>query len=210
MANPNKTKAEILQELESIKGLLLEEDDIPILQTVDEDLSAPLLQDMLAPEPLPQAIVPPVHTTHPSVLPGQTSLFGDEETPQPTAIKEPKAPPVESPAPPTPSPYTTKTKPVSTAFARPLTKASGENPFLPQHIRDRLRGNNPPPLFEFEAAKKIVSATRGLVSPTPKTRQGLINEVIASIMPQVEIELRHKLLTLSTEDLEKLLNDETS
>lgn len=205
MANPNKTKAEILQELESIKGLLLEEDDIPILQTVDEDLSAPLLQDMLAPEPLPQAIVPPVHTTHPSVLPGQTSLFGDEEIPLPTAIKEP-----ESPVPPSLEAHITKPKPASTALSRPLIKASGENPFLPQHIRDRLRGNNPPPLFEFEAAKKIVSATRGLASRTPKTRQGLINEVITSIMPQVEIELRHKLLTLSTEDLEKLLNDETS
>ncbi len=36
MANSNKTKAEILQELESIKGLLLEEDDIPILQAIDE------------------------------------------------------------------------------------------------------------------------------------------------------------------------------
>ena len=35
MANTNKTKAEILQELESIKGLLLEEDDIPILQEME-------------------------------------------------------------------------------------------------------------------------------------------------------------------------------
>ena len=32
--NPNKTKGEILSELESIKGLLIEEDDIPILQEI--------------------------------------------------------------------------------------------------------------------------------------------------------------------------------
>jgi hypothetical protein len=32
MGNPTKTKAAMLNELESIKGLLLEQDDIPILQ----------------------------------------------------------------------------------------------------------------------------------------------------------------------------------
>ncbi|MFC4363126.1 hypothetical protein ACFOX3_12485 [Simiduia curdlanivorans] len=31
----------------------------------------------------------------------------------------------------------------------PVTKASGENPFLPQHIRERLRGNQPLPKGEF-------------------------------------------------------------
>lgn len=66
MANSNKTKAEILQELESIKGLLLEEDDIPILQAIDQSVQEE--------SPAPESI----QVNNPSVLPGQTSLFGDD------------------------------------------------------------------------------------------------------------------------------------
>ena len=65
MANTNKTKAEILQELESIKGLLLEEDNIPILQDAE----------IIDEEPIEQAVretkrPASPYTTHESVLPG--------------------------------------------------------------------------------------------------------------------------------------------
>ena len=91
---------------------------------------------------------------------------------------------------------------------RPLAKASGENPFLPQHIRERLHGNNPPPLFEYEAAKKIIRSTKVAAPKTGKPRQYLIEEVMLSMMPQIEIELRHRLFAMSVEDLERLLTDE--
>ena len=41
MTNTRKTKSEMLQELESIKGLLLENDDIPLLQEVEISHSIP-------------------------------------------------------------------------------------------------------------------------------------------------------------------------
>ena len=67
MANTNKTKAEILQELESIKGLLLEEDDIPILQALEGE------DEIIDTDFHPQT--PTQHTQHEPILPGQGSLF---------------------------------------------------------------------------------------------------------------------------------------
>lgn len=208
MANTNKTKAEILQELESIKGLLLEEDDIPILQETE-----------FVPEELAErkhAIPTPAspYTTHESVLPGQGSLFGDS-THSTSLIQN------NQPAYATTLPTTTENETKRHGFAahlntsshqqhnaRPLAKATGENPFLPQHIRERLHGNNPPPLFEYETAKKIISATKNIPQKTYQPRQHLIDDVIKSLMPQIESELRHRLFAMSVEDLEKLLNEE--
>lgn len=224
MANTNKTKAEILQELESIKGLLLEDDDIPILQELedeevyleneviaDEDFEDEVLTDDLYPERSAQS-------RQPSVLPGQTSLF-DEPASALTKIAQQ----LNKPAPPARDsimrPLQTDaatlknrgfTSYAGSAYAdnRPLAKASGENPFLPQHIRERLHGNNPPPLFEYEAAKKIIRSTKTTAPKTSKPRQYLIEEVMLSMMPQIEIELRHRLFAMSVEDLERLLTDE--
>ncbi len=199
MANTNKTKAEILQELESIKGLLLEEDDIPILQDTE-----------IIPE---EPAVKSAYTSHESVLPGQGSLFDESvtqvavpanyATPNPLAKTFPAhpdsgakrqglAPHLHTPGP---------------QYSRPQPKATGENPFLPQHIRERLHGNNPPPLFEYEAAKKIINATKSTPPQFSKPRKHLVDEVIKSLMPQIESELRHRLFAMSVEELEKILND---
>ncbi len=227
MANTNKTKAEILQELESIKGLLLEEDDIPILQDTDAILEQ--VDQSVGETQYP----PSAHTTHESILPGQGSLFDGEVNPAlttkantnkfthqegqlPTAheaeleVKKQGIPAGVRPPQQQPTPRT-------------QVKATGENPFLPQHIRERLHGNNPPPLFEYETAKKIISATK-IIAPqtiTPKTiapktivpkisnlRQHLVDDLVKSVMPQIERELRHRLFAMSVEDLEKLLNEE--
>ncbi len=204
MANTNKTKAEMLQELESIKGLLLEEDDIPILQDaelISEDSNHP------APSETKQPASP--YTSHESVLPGQGSLFEEahhashtQKTDQHTTAhgtdqdhkKHGFASHLNNPA----HSHATRTQ----------VKATGENPFLPQHIRERLHGNNPPPLFEYEAAKKIISATKTVASKTGKPRQQLVDDVLRSLMPQVERELRHRLFAMSVDDLERLLNEE--
>lgn len=206
MANTNKTKAEILQELESIKGLLLEEDDIPILQDMEGEDE--ILDEEFHAEP------PVLINRHESVLPGQTSLF-DEPTSAATKLAEQADPATRSP-----EPLSSLQEHKKTGFAsqlnaphsgayndhRPLAKASGENPFLPQHIRERLHGNNPPPLFEYETAKKIIKSTKNIAHKTNKPRQYLVEEVMLSMMPQIEIELRHRLFAMSVEDLEKLLN----
>ncbi|MDF3013050.1 MAG: hypothetical protein K0Q78_1254 [Cellvibrio sp.] len=202
MANTNKTKAEILQELESIKGLLLEEDDIPILQDMEDEDE--ILDDELHSEP------PVLITRHESVLPGQGSLFDEPKSAaakiaqqlnaSTSAAQELKRTGFAA------SQNNTSINPF--ADNRPLAKASGENPFLPQHIRERLHGNNPPPLFEYETAKKIISSTKNIAHKTNKPRQYLVEEVMLSMMPQIERELRHRLFSMSVEDLEKLLNEE--
>jgi hypothetical protein len=208
MANTNKTKAEILQELESIKGLLLEEDDIPILQDMEGEDE--ILDEEFHPEP------PVLINRHESVLPGQGSLFDEpkssvakiagqldaasklhELSSYQQAIKK--------------SGFASQSgaiHPGAPTDNRPLAKASGENPFLPQHIRERLHGNNPPPLFEYEAAKKIISSTKNIAHKINKPRQYLVEEVMLSMMPQIEIELRHRLFAMSVEDLERLLNED--
>lgn len=233
MANTNKTKAEILQELESIKGLLLEEDDIPILQDMEDEDE--ILDEEFHSEP------PILFSRHESVLPGQGSLFDelnplkisssledritlDGHTPAVTSIaqqlqqnisaapasQETKKPGFASHLS-SDTPYTTTHSNHTTSVhqsQRTLAKASGENPFLPQHIRERLHGNNPPPLFEYETAKKIISSTKNIANKTNKPRQYLVEEVMLSMMPQIERELRHRLFAMSVEDLEKLLNEE--
>lgn len=207
MADTNKTKAEILQELESIKGLLLEEDDIPILQVIDK------LE--LAPEQPPtqthyRAITPAKQ--HESVLPGQVPLFDEHSA---AASHGPRAdshhPDIRKPgfaAHLSDSQPTGITTSAQAATARPLAKAAGENPFLPQHIRERLHGNNPPPLFEYETAKKIISATKNMANKINKPRQALVDDVIHGLMPQIEAELRHRLFAMSVEELEQLLNED--
>lgn len=183
MANTNKTKAEILQELESIKGLLLEEDDIPILQEAEaiptevNTQQHPLLKKQTA---IPAQLEP--------TLPGQGSLF-EGETKRQGFTQHLNTPPHHQ-------------------ALRPLVKGTGENPFLPQHIRERLHGNNPPPLFEYETAKKIINATKNIAQKINKPRQVLIDDVINSLMPQIESELRHRMFAMSVEDLEKLLNQD--
>lgn len=157
--NPQKTKGEILSELESIKDLLIEEDDIPILQEVD------------------------LHSEHslppksPTSAPGgtQTSIF-DELLDVPTITEI----------------HT------DTQSQRSIPKALGENPFLPQHIRARLHGNNPPPVFDFSAT--ATTKTSGKI----ETRHDIINEIVKKFLPKIEQELRLKLLTMTEDELRKL------
>lgn len=159
--NPQKTKGEILSELESIKDLLIEEDDIPILQEVH----------LHSEHSLP--------TKSPTRVPGgtQTSLFDELTSDIPTI---------------------TELAHTDTDL-RNIPKAMGENPFLPQHIRARLHGNNPPPVFDLSAATSTTKSTGKI-----ETRQDLINELMKKILPQIEQELRLKLLTMTEDELRKL------
>lgn len=143
------TKDTLLDELESIKGLLQDEDDIPILSEVIEAI-----------EPLPAG------ASH------QASLFSN------------------GPQTPTRSP---NRRPAS------ITKASGENPFLPAHIRERLQGNRPPPLVDELTPEAIPE-------PTALTREALIQEVLEESLAELEEKLRERLQTLTEEQLQTLLH----
>lgn len=165
--NPNKTKGEILSELESIKGLLIEEDDIPILQEIEH-------QDF-----------DPIDLPYQTKTGTQTSIFDDlleEITPlplHPGAYHSPQS------------------------SHRPVPKAMGENPFLPQHIRDRLQGNNPPPIFDFDMSQQISNAYK-IGKSYPENRHDLVNDLIKRYLPQIEQELRLKLLAMTEDELKKL------
>jgi hypothetical protein len=99
--------------------------------------------------------------------------------------------------------------PAKTQPARPtLAKASGENPFLPQHIRARLHGNNPPPLFDFMLNNNSVPSPAAInpasSSDKHSLHQNLVKEVVDALMPQLEDELRQRLKELTQEELERL------
>ncbi len=170
--NPQKTKGEILSELESIKDLLIEEDDIPILQEVH------LVDHKIADQASVTDHASVTNQASPAKTPGgtQTSIFDElDEIPVITDITS------------------------DTLQQRSIPKAMGENPFLPQHIRARLHGNNPPPVFDLSAATSTTKSTGKI-----ETRQDLINELVKKFLPQIEQELRLKLLTMTEDELRKL------
>lgn len=230
--NKAKTKSAMLSELESIKGLLLEDDDIPILQEVidqqvdsadlniehensanfDEDLDL----DELHPDTEP---APPKVATQPSAKPAtriiveqQPDFFSSihdadtaEELLDSLDDLEEKTSRITAP----------KNQADNLKSNRPsLAKPLGENPFLPQHIRERLHGNNPPPLFASETARKIATTSRPitqlgstqsrLTNRPNSPQQELIDSIVAKVMPEIEKELRQRLESMSRSMLDEL------
>lgn len=262
--NKGKTKAAMLQELESIKGLLHDQDDIPILQEMinapdsrqpplarhdlDElhqqfrELSraiaggnktanqppaavplAPSIQDETADtsarllEAFTRAsrVQPP--TAHADAPRQQTSLFQETPEPQQEDLAEPDTDEHrETPSDERLAAEEAQRLNTDSPLQRPvLAKASGENPFLPQHIRARLHGNNPPPLFDFSisknlslssasAATEIKQESKPQNKPENSMRQLLIQKVIAAVLPQLEQELRIRLEEMSEQELEQM------
>src|SRR5690606_25095963 len=92
------------------------------------------------------------------------------------------------------SPATSATQSAATPTQRPaLVRAAGENPFLPEHIRARLHGNNPPPLFDFSIDNGKTTTVTKMMGKTAEVRMGetgknaarqqLIKEIIGAVMP---------------------------
>lgn len=267
--NKGKTKATILHELESIKGLLLEDDEIPILQEAISDEPAferPLpKRDLDELHDVFQALSQNIRTasdkigapsTTPSFRsPGATGAFtqefeksrlakADTDEKQGSLFSETR-PDRETSAvqlndyhdeisldladdeastdsatdaagEAKKQAHEQNSQPLNYAVSKSITppprpaalaKASGENPFLPQHIRARLHGNNPPPLFSSNRDKGPAPTVNKPVGEA-LSRQQLIREVVAAVLPEVEQELRQRLQTLTDEQLEELLNDD--
>jgi hypothetical protein len=175
MGDTTKTKAAMLNELESIKGLLLAADDIPILQEEVFEASAAASTKTRFEE---QQDFFHAHS--------HSHLNQHPESHKTSSAERPQ-----------------------------LAKAMGENPFLPEHIRARLHGNNPPPLFAAETAHKIAhssSPSRQLgntFSAASSARaqhqqQDIIDSIIAKLLPEIEQELRARLEQMSKHLLDEL------
>lgn len=211
-----KTKAAMLNELESIKGLLLEEDDIPILQEIIEQQAQQPITENLS---ITSEAETTAKTTARIIVEEQQDFFEslhhielgahDESASELlNTIDELEKHTTEVTA------NKLANDAHKTTFARPnLAKATGENPFLPAHIRSRLHGNNPPPLFAQETARKIASSSLpsrllGNTFTTPaktlSSHDDIIDSLIEKFMPEIEKELRIKLEALSKTQLENL------
>lgn len=201
----SKTKSAMLSELESIKGLLLEDDDIPILQEVIE----PQVAD------LPDPLEPDITLASRIIVEQQQDFFvaDDDELDTGEDLLDSLDDLEEKTGQLTQNKSADINKP---SASRPnLTKASGENPFLPEHIRARLHGNNPPPSFAAATARKIAGSARpvtqlgNLQAREPANRsanmqQDIIDSIVARMMPEMEKELRQRLEALSKAMLDEL------
>jgi hypothetical protein len=249
--NKTKTKAAMLDELESIKGLLLEEDDIPILQEVIENKDAPEAPPAspsrtvkpVAASPAPEDTKPNrVETNETSNLltdsktksnpaaktvfeeqqdffhsafsaGSNTTLYGEAGKELMDTLGELEKHTADVAA----NKFSVDINKIGTRSS--LAKATGENPFLPQHIRARLHGNNPPPLFEHEAAHKIATTTvpaRQLGNTFSSSSINLGNEkanshqrdifdsIFEKMMPVLEKELRNRLEIMTRNLLDEL------
>lgn len=209
-----KTKAAMLHELESIKGLLLEEDDIPILQELMESEAAPELS-VQAQEASAKAaariIVEEQQDFFDSLHHSEINTHHEPASDLLDTIDE-----LEKHTTEVTSNILASDAYKSTVTRPNLAKATGENPFLPEHIRSRLHGNNPPPLFAQEAARKIASSslpsrllgntfTTNQHSKTSNSHEDIIESLIEKFMPEIEKELRKKLEILSKAQLDNLM-----
>lgn len=182
-----KTKAAIMNELESIRGLLGEKEDsageIPVLHdTIDGDESGeayrPDGQDLQALRDAAQAL--------------------EDDAPR-SGKRKPE---------PEPEPERTESQP--SLFDAP--RGQGENPFLPQHIRERLSANR-----ARNAPKQNTKQSDDSERPPParsekpaSPREQLIEETVASVLPQVAEELKQRLARLSDKQLRQLAREDDS
>lgn len=139
----------------------------------------------------------------PAPLPGQQSLFD-----------APKAAPDAS---------TNDARPQARPERPPLPqKARGENPFLPQHIRERLRGNQVLPKADFlqpttppahqdlppmaAVEKPVEKAVDSRAEEAPPVSEPasdlsqLVDQLVAEILPAVEVRLRELIAERLTKD----------
>lgn len=83
--------------------------------------------------------------------------------------------------------------------SRPIPKPTGENPFLPQHIRDRLQANrapgNQPPALTVEPLYR---------ENLEHHAERLLSEVIKEFLPKIEAELHSRLQALIKDHLNEL------
>lgn len=226
----HKTRTKLLNELESIKDLLEEEDgapdlEPPLLTTPIEDLEDPpllteALEVPLAGEELAETELPTdedIPVLQEAIDPAKAM---EVQTPEPNSEEAQHDSPGAAPAEEQPSLFQTgeaeaedegpaasaETKlqapepdPARPSTAVPRTTRS-ENPFLPQHIRDRLSANRKNQAALMESLNPLPPA-KPPAKPvtTPAQEQLLIDELVQRFLPEIEAALRERLQTLLQE-----------
>lgn len=164
-----KTRSELLNELQSIQGLL-DNDDIPLLEEVIDHLD-----DAYAASEWQTEADRPAKGDH------QQDASSAKSNTLKTADAKAKLATEQQP-------HQQQAQTRAGAFA--------ENPFLPQHIRSRLKGNR---AGDFGSETDRVKNTQ---------RQQLLDEVIDDLLPQLKATLRTKLSQLTNEQLKALNSQE--
>lgn len=211
ITNKSQAKTAMLLELESIKGLLQENDEIPILQEIEDSSDSDSAdaeyheqedkprgrhfveqqQDFFHNDHLQDVLSAKHHSPEDTHSPLGQGLFSRDQ-----AIKAPSQ---------------TRPEPASKTA---LKKPTGENPFLPEHIRARLHGNNPPPSFEQITANRIAQTHKpsrqlgkSSLQFAQSAKENLINEIVDKFLPEIEVELREKLEKMTEQQLDELRRD---
>jgi len=166
-------KTAILNELESIKGLLVEEPNDETPAEYEEEV--PTLQDRVAD-----------HNPY-APLPGQQSLFSEgrsESNPESNLESNLEA---NSVSPPEAISNKGSDEPNTVKSEAPLP--TDENPFLPKHIRDRLQGNKPHLGMQNFKPSELAD------DPSEQQAQtrALVDELVTEYLPKMEAELRQRL-----------------
>ncbi len=216
-------KESLLSELESIKYLLGDNDDIPVLDDVIIEESHPFIEEdigkIIAGTPQKtqddNASETPDTTLPVGVLPGQQSLFKEPSNSKgqtlntPTTSLDPPLDPASSTAnKPFSLPKTAASTQTSSARS-PTSKASlAENPFLPPHVRKRFQENTS---FENNDLMVNQSTKASLISSKDQSSminssytERLVDQLIAHHLPKIEAQLRQKLLEVVKTHNEKL------
>lgn len=235
-----KTKTAMLIELESIKDLLVEEDNIPTLQEVIVSHPAAELNKKAPTEEVQEVLLLEVTATqeemelalHQAQVNAQENALIQEtskafkteqqqdffdltalgELPAPSATPDQGIRAVPTSVNSKTSSLLSEIKP-ATSSIKP-SKPSSQNPFLPEHIRARLQGNNPPPSFVRENITRhnirssFSVSTNRLASTKTSQQQQLINDVMDAMLPEIESALRERLEKLSKTALEELLAEQ--
>lgn len=185
----HKTKMNLVADLESIKASLTTEEEaldlqnIPTLQdAIIEDKPPPLITRKKSSERFFLEECSPEEPSQKPSLPGQQSLFDHENDPG-KPIEEPNPQP-----------------------SQRIPKAKGENPFLPQHIRERLKSNNPELIQAIAKTADSLLPRQNDSSLAAKSSQNsdsivekeqlnhtLVDKLVKEYLPKIEAELRQRL-----------------
>lgn len=125
-------------------------------------------------------------------LPGQHSLFPDPAPPEDTAGDGP-APQDQAAQKAAAGKKSREKKPAARNNSGGSRKPQGENPFLPQHIRERLHTTK----TLVDQIKESPSFQEAAGQPLTPAQDDMIEQLIAEFMPKIEQTLRQRLKALT-------------
>lgn len=195
--------------------------------TFEDDLNDDGLLELESLEDLAEPITPANPTEHqPSLFEQSDSQpakdiapkASPEPTPAPKSVSDKSARSLSTQEP-VPSLFTPTKASQPNSFSNSVLNNKTENPFLPKHIRDRLHTADRTLQHEIDdstlrerkkalaASELTTSVTSALptspsipLSPSENKEDRLVDQVLKSVMPKIETELRDRIRTLIREE----------